>query len=332
MKEFRTIFDIHESEIKINYDSNLIFMGSCFSDNIGKKIKELKFPVLINPFGVLYNPVSIANSIDNIINNTKFSEQDLHFFNNKWFSFYHHSDFSGKDKTECLSRINNSTELAHQRLRNADFLFLTFGTSRVYLHKKTAEIVSNCHKLPEKEFSRKLLEINEIVETIEQMTSKLFAFNPSLNIVFTLSPVRHWKDGAIGNMQSKARLLIAIDKITSSINNCSYFPSYEIVMDDLRDYRFYAGDMIHLSNTAVDYIFSKFSEVYIDNSTNGVQHKILKIIRARNHRPFNPDLPEYKMFAEKSLDEINTINNKYHNIDLTEEREFFTRIIEKFNK
>ena len=331
MKEFRTIFDIPESESKIDYNSNVIFIGSCFSDNVGRKLQDLKFQVDINPFGVLYNPVSIANSIDIIVSNREFCETDLHFYNKQWFSFFHHSSFSDSDKTVCLRNINKRINLANDKLKNAGFLFVTFGTSRIYSYNKTSEIVSNCHKLPAKEFTRKLLEVDEIVHSIEQMVKSLKAFNPSLKIIFTLSPIRHWKDGAIGNMQSKARLLVAIDKITSSQTNCMYFPSYEIVMDDLRDYRFYADDMLHLSNSAVDYIFDRFSDIFIDKSTSDLQKRILKIVKAKKHKPFNPESQDYKKFAERNLSEIKKIN-KYYKIDLSEEEDFFILKIKNFNK
>ena len=332
MNEFRTIFEVPESKKKINYDSNVIFMGSCFSDNVGNKIKELKIPVEINPFGVLYNPVSIANSIDIIVSKRKFNDADLNFYNGKWFSFFHHSIFSDIDKLVCLNRINERIILAHEKLKEAAFIFITFGTSRVYSYNKTGDIVSNCHKLPAKEFTRKLLEVDEIVEEMKQMIKMIQAINPSIDIVFTLSPIRHWKDGAVGNMQSKARLLLAIDKITSSEKNCSYFPSYEIVMDDLRDYRFYADDMIHLSNSAVDYIFDKFFEVYIDETSSDLQRRIMKIERAKNHRPFNPESLDYKKFAESNLLEIESIIEKYPKIDLIEEKKYFASIIENFKE
>jgi len=327
MKEFRTTFTIPKSESKINYSTQVCFIGSCFSDNIGNKLSSLKFAVDINPFGVLYNPISIANSIDILISKKIFANQDLDFFNNKWFSFFHHTSFSNINKSECLYDINKKISSSNDKLKKAEYLFLTLGTAYVYTYNKTKQIVSNCHKLPANEFTRELIEVNEIVTRLSKTITELHQINPKIKVVFTVSPIRHWKDGANGNMLSKSTLILAIDKLLKQTKNTFYFPSYELMMDDLRDYRFYADDMIHLSSTAIEYIFEKFANVYIDESTKNLQKRIAKIVLASNHRPFNSKSPEFIKFATKNIEEISLLIEQYPNLDFNRELSHFQSII-----
>ncbi len=329
MEVFRTTFDISDADCKIDYNSQICFIGSCFSDNIGNKLASLKFTVDINPFGVLYNPISIANSIDILISNKIFTEKDLQFHNNRWFSFFHHTSFSHSNKNECLKSINEKVNAAHYKLKNADYLFVTLGTARVYSFNKTKQIVSNCHKLPANEFTRELIEVNDIVAALEESLTKLLQFNSKIKVVFTVSPIRHWKDGATGNMLSKSTLFLAIDKLLKQTKNASYFPSYELMMDDLRDYRFYSDDMIHLSTAAVEYIFDKFNDVYIDESTRNLKKRIYKIVSASNHRPFDAKSIEFIKFATKNIEEITLLMEQYPHLDFDSELEYFQSLVNK---
>ena len=325
--DFRTQIEIKKSDIDIDYDSNILFIGSCFSNNIGLILKDNKFNTLINPFGVVYNPISIYNSLNFLISNKLFTDKDLFFDGNLYNSFYHHSSFSNTNKENCLNHINTNINKAHKYLQQTNFLFITFGTSWVYEHFETNKIVSNCHKLPAKEFKRYRLTVAEITTLYNKLIQKLKTINPTLKIIFTVSPIRHWKDGAHQNQLSKATLHLAIDEIINSTNNCFYFPSYEIIMDDLRDYRFYASDMLHINEIGVNYIWEKFSDTYFTDKTKNYKNQINKIIAAKNHKPFNPKSIEYQKFAQNQLNKISELSKLELNIDFSNEIDFFTNII-----
>ncbi|MCT4636959.1 MAG: GSCFA domain-containing protein [Bacteroidales bacterium] len=298
---FRTTIDIEDSKFNIEYKSNILFIGSCFSNNIGGKVESARFNTLLNPFGVLYNPVSVKNSLEILMNRDMFNESDVHNYNGLYYSYYHHSSFSGTNKDEVISNINSSIEAGHEFLKNADVLFITFGTARVYELWATGNVVSNCHKQPAKLFNNRLLSVDSIVNDYVGFINNLKRFNPKINIVFTVSPVRHWKDGAVGNQISKSTLILAVNKLVEEFDNVSYFPSYEIVMDDLRDYRFYADDMLHPAEFAVNYIWELFSDRYFSQKTKRDILSVHKLVKASEHRPYNPDTPQHQKFINKSL-------------------------------
>ena len=321
--QFRTEVFTNKFETDISYTDKSFFIGSCFTDNIGNKLNELKFPVIINPFGVLYNPVSVKKSLEFIIKNYKFDETKLEFFNEKWFSFYHHTKFSSANKKDTLKLINNNITEAHSFLKQTKFLFITFGTSWVYKLKETGSYVSNCHKLPAKMFEHLMLPKEQIIEEYKNLINQLLEFNSKLKIVFTVSPIRHWKDGAANNQLSKANLIVAIHDIIEQYECASYFPAYEIMMDDLRDYRFYTDDMLHPSNQAISYIWDKFKSSYIKKSTLQISNQIKKFIIAKNHIPFNPNSEAHKKFLKKNLDNIKKFTEKHPDINLDEEKKYF---------
>lgn len=329
MNEFRTIIKLPKSENFITYNNKLFLIGSCFTQNIGDKLKVLKFPVIVNPFGVLYNPVSIANSLEFLIVNKKFNQEELNFFNHKWFSFYHHTSFSHIDKDICLKNINEEINNSAEFLRNTDFLFITFGTARVYEYKKTKQIVSNCHKIPANEFNHKLLTTNQIVEIYERLIIRLTEINKDIKIVFTVSPIRHWKDGAAGNLLSKSILIVSIHQLLEKFKNVSYFPAYEIMMDDLRDYRFYEPDMIHLNNVAINYIWKVFSETYIPDSTLQTIKELEKILEAVQHKPVDKESPQFKIFVNKNVEKIKNLQKKYPFLDFENELGYFNNLISR---
>lgn len=321
MSEFRTIVDIEESNKKIKYGDNILFIGSCFAENIGNKLFRNKFKSLINPFGIVYNPVSVANTLLAIIENKRFSEKDL-VYNNTWNSFYHHSRFSNDSMEDCLKNINESSTESLNFLKETDYLIITFGTSWVYEYLKTGNIVSNCHKLPAKNFKRYRLKVDYIVSLYSDLINKIRNINPNIKIVFTVSPVRHWKDGAHGNQLSKAVLQLAVDSIVSNFNNTWYFPSYEIMMDDLRDYRFYASDMIHIADEAIDYIWRKFIETFIDNKSQSIMGRIDKINKALSHRPFSANSDSYIDFLIVQLNKIEQLEKECEYLDFSEEKKY----------
>lgn len=323
METFRTIINPQPSPYKIGYQTPVLFMGSCFTENIGIKMAELKFPVIVNPFGVMYNPVSVQKGMEILIDQKKFEKSDLGFYNDLWFSFYHDTEFSDIDQSKCLHKINLSIEDASKHLRKAKFLFITFGTSWIYNYLQTETIVSNCHKIPAKEFERKRLDAADIFVEWANLLNRLTELNKELKIIFTVSPVRHWKDGAIENQLSKATLILAIHQLKAKFKNVEYFPAYEIMMDDLRDYRFYADDMIHPSKVAIDYIWDKFANTYFEKDTNEIIREIEKIIQAKNHRPINPETNNYKKFIENQIKSIEVLEKNYPFLNFSEDKGYF---------
>ena len=320
---FRTVVVPEPLEKKLSYDTPAFFLGSCFSAAVGEWLRELKYPVLINPSGVLYNPFSIKNTLERMLEGRSYSDTDLILEGGKWFSLMHDTSFSGEEKEEVLQRLNRAFDEAVSHLKRIKFLFLTFGTARVYLWKESGEVVANCHKLPAALFARKLLTPEEIVAEYRELLQQMFRFHPGLQVVFTVSPIRHWKDGAVGNQLSKSVLHVAIHKLLEEDERLHYFPAYEIVMDDLRDYRFYASDMLHLSDTAVDYIRERFREAVIDREARPVMDEVEKILRAMAHRPFRPDSEAYRQFKASQMKKIRALEKDYPFLDLTKEKEAF---------
>lgn len=302
--EFRTVVNI-EKGFPINHIDRIMLLGSCFTDEIGSRLERRYFNPCVNPFGALYNPISIAKAIDCLINKPKFSEDDLFEHNGLWHSFMHHSRFSSRSKETALDNINASFSKAKEFFKTANVFIITFGTAFIYSLADSGEIVANCHKLPASTFVRRKISIDEITHRWSSLIKTINKINPNARIIFTVSPIRHLADGAHGNQSSKATLLLAIDKLIEQNQTCSYFPSYEIVLDELRDYRFYAADMKHPSDVAVDYIFERFAETYFSKETISKLKDFEKLWKMKNHIPMTDNLDEIKKFNEKiSLLEI----------------------------
>jgi hypothetical protein len=244
-----------------------------------------------------------------------------------WLSFFHYTDFSSEDPDKSLLRINSRLKEASLFLKNTGFLFITLGTARIYRWKKTGQVVSNCHKIPSTEFSHELLSVKEIVDLWTKQLDRLSALYPDLKVIFTISPVRHVKDGLHGNQVSKSVLFLAVEELLGHSSRPQYFPAYELLMDDLRDYRFYSDDMIHPSDSAISYLWEAFSTCYLDNVSVKMWNEAFKITKARNHR-FNTDSISKKMdFAQKILNHISLIENKFSQIDFSEEKSYFLNLV-----
>ncbi len=294
--KFRTEIIIEKAAFDLNLNNKILFLGSCFTENIGNKLKINWFETQINPFGIIYNPFSVKKSLDLLIENKPFEISDLINQNGLWHSFSHHSRFSGIDANEVLENINETLHSSAIFLQKADYLFITFGTAWVYFWQQTGSVVSNCHKLDPKHFKREILDVETITSELSQTFDFLHQFNHSLKIIFTVSPVRHWKDGANGNQLSKATLFLAIEQLKKKYPFIFYFPAYEILMDDLRDYRFYADDLLHPNPLAINYIYEKFSQHYFNAQTQNLLKQIESIERAKAHKPFNLETEEYEAF------------------------------------
>ena len=297
---FQTKIDIPGTDFKISYSDSILTLGSCFAENIGQKLNNLFFETDINPFGVLYNPVSVKNSIELLLQNRLFTPEDVFEYKSLWQSFSHSSLFSGLSEGECLNRINSRLISSGDFLRKTNILLITFGTAWVFEEKKSGRVVSNCHKLPAGVFVKRRLTVEEIVSDFKTIIINLRTLYPKLTIVFSVSPIRHWKEGAHENNISKSILMLAIDEIQKQHGNIHYFPAYEILMDELRDYRFYARDMLHPSEVAVDYIWQRFSETFFTEQTQRIVKKVEQLVADMSHRPFQPDSPEFKMFLENT--------------------------------
>jgi len=327
--EFRTEVNISPSENRISHDSSILFMGSCFTENIGAMMQELRFRVDLNPFGINYNPSSLSRNLWALLNGKKYTRKDLHEANGRWFSFDHHSQFSDADPEACLSNINERIHFSGNRLAGTNYLLITWGTAWVYVLKENATVVSNCHKLPSDKFSRHLLGVNQVVDTYTKLFAGLRAQVPGLKIILTVSPVRHWKDGSVLNTVSKSTLLLAAHKLTEMFSYCEYFPAYEIAMDDLRDYRFYGDDLVHPNQQMIRYIWEKFSAAYFNENTIKFMGDIGKLNAARDHRPFDPASQQYLQFCKKQLEKVQRLEKDHPGLDLAELAGFFSESLKK---
>jgi hypothetical protein len=324
--EFRTVFSIEPSKYKITYNDQVMFIGSCFASAIGSQMMLGHMPVMINPAGAVFNPVSVCNTLDTITKGKEFFLEDLHFYDGTWLSFYHYTDFSSDDPSFVLEKINRRSKEALEFLKGARYLFVTLGTARVYKLKKSDLIVSNCHKIPSEQFESKMLSVSEIVALWNEQLDKLHSLFPQLQVVFTISPVRHWKDGAHGNQVSKSILFVAVEQLLKHDVGPRYFPAYELVMDDLRDYRFYNDDMLHPSTSAINYIWDSFVRCYLESNTFDTWKEVVRITKAFNHRFHTNSKNKRISFAEKVLKQISDIKVNVPNVDLSREEEYFLKM------
>lgn len=327
--ELRTTFKIQPSERKITYSDRAMFIGSCFATSIGSKFVTGHIPVMINPSGTVYNPVSVLTTLNTLTDRKKYTRDDIYNHEGTWISFNHYTDFSSTDADEVLARINKRTEEADNFMSGAGYLFITFGTARVYRWMRSGQIVSNCHRIKASEFRRELLSVTDIVSSWNEELDKLMSLYPGLKVVFTVSPVRHWKDGAHGNQISKSVLFLAVEELLKHSSGPEYFPAYELLMDDLRDYRFYNDDMLHPSAMAVDYIWDAFSDCYFDDQTKSLWNEVSGISKAVSHKIRKELSAETEKFAERSLEKIESIISKIPSINLEEERNYFLNLLKR---
>lgn len=312
---FRTQVPFFFSNFEISHTDSILMMGSCFTENLGHVLQQYKFDTELNPFGILFNPVSIANAIENIMECKIVTADDLFFHDGLFHSWAHHSIFSGADEALVLKKINENIVSAHEKLKNAKVLFITLGTAFAYLHKPLYTTVANCHKVPANKFVKKLYDSNELYAIYKKMLYALSFFNPKLKIVFTVSPVRHIKDGFMENNVSKGILFQLIYALNGEFKQSSYFPSYEIVMDELRDYRFYKKDMLHPNEMAIEYIWERFSDYYFNEKTKEINSKLEEIEKDLAHRPFNEQTEAHEKFKATVAKKIAMFKANYPNIN-----------------
>ena len=318
----------------IHYRDKIMMIGSCFSEHIGSFLEEIKFQVMQNPNGIVYDPFSIANNIVSYIQNKEYQDDELFHLNELWQSWQHHGYYSGTKKEEVLQDINTSQQQAHRFLKDAGWLIITPGTAFSYrlttqgaatTSGETGSGVANCHKAPGSWFNRHLMTIEEINSVLDNCLHQLFQFNPSLRIIFTVSPVRHIRDGVIDNNRSKARLLEVVHHLVNKFDKLYYFPSYELVIDVLRDYRFFETDLVHPNKQAIQFVQEKFMHSCVDESSQQLAKEVQKIVIARKHLVFQPATEAYRKFLQSHLEKVKQLQQQYPFLDMERELEYFSK-------
>ena len=310
--EFRTTVKTGENRDWLHHSDKVVLLGSCFSDSIGAKMRGAFIRATVNPMGTLYNPMSIASAVDRLTHATPVAGMDLFMQGGVWNSYDFHSRYSLPDKQATLDRMNQRIVMGHEALKDARLLTITLGTAIVYRLKSTGEIVANCHKVPQHEFERKMATVDEITRELDTMIVKLRDLNPELRIIFTVSPIRHIADGLATNSLSKAMLHVSIhEAIAAHRDYCDYFPAYEIMMDDLRDYRFYASDMVHPSDVAVEYIWQAFQATYLDDRSALALARCERINKRLQHRPMSASREAVERFNTDTAGIVRNLIKEY---------------------
>ncbi|TDT43627.1 GSCFA family protein [Maribacter spongiicola] len=309
-----TTIPLSKSKNPIDYTSQLLLLGSCFSENIGAKLEYYKFQGLQNPFGILFHPLAIEKLIQKSVNQELFIEEDVFHENEQWHSFDAHSCMSSPSKEKIIIDLNEALRSTAVQAKKASHIIITLGTAWVYRNTSSNEVVANCHKVPQSNFTKELLSVDEVAESLKRTITLVQSANASAKIIFTVSPVRHLKNGFVENQLSKSHLISAIHKVLEE-NKISYFPSYELMMDELRDYRFYAKDMIHPNEVAIDYIWEKFVEVWIDNAISETMKKVGEVQRGLQHRAFNSEGEAHQKFLTSLAQKIAYIKKDYPFMD-----------------
>lgn len=326
--------DIKKLADPLGYKHNILLVGSCFTEHIGNALQELKYPVFQNPNGILFGPDSVCKSLLSYIQNKQYTKEDLFQLNEVWNSWQHHSSFSNISADDAVKSINQSQQKAHAFLKEANWLVITLGSSFSYritgyaeaASETTGNGVANCHRAPANWFSKEMLETDDIKVMLENCLKQLKAFNPGLKFLFTISPVRHIRDGVVENNRSKARLIESVHYIVSKVESAFYFPAYELVIDVLRDYRFYDIDLVHPNYAATEFVLDKFAEVCIDDASRQLMQEVKKIIIARKHRAFQPETKAHRQFLISYFEKAKELQQKYPFLNLKEELVYFSQI------
>ena len=319
--DFRTIIQIPRSDISVTHSSRILLLGSCFSAHMGHQLLQHKFRVDMNPFGILYNPFSISRAISRLLKAVPFSETDLVCHNELYHSLMHHGEFSDANMQKCLQKIGDRFEHAAGELHRITHYFITFGTARAYRWRESGEIVGNCHQIPADRFIQVRLSVEEIVEEWSAVIASVKKENPHARFLFTVSPVRHWKDGAHENQLNKSILHLAIDALQQNFpDEVRYFPAYELLVDELRDYRFYGNDMMHPSSQATTYIWERFSETFFPEETKRINAEWIQIRSGLDHRSLHPESASFAAFKAALFHKLELFAARYPEISCEEER------------
>ncbi len=302
--------------------------GSCFAEHIHHKLLRYKYKVYGNPFGILFNPASIARSFERIAKKEYFHADELVQADGLYHSMDHHGSFSAPDKEAVLTNINNQIDQAAEHLSKSRFLFVSLGTTRVYRYKSTGLVAGNCHKIPQVHFEEESLSVDQCINELSRIYQHVKAISPTASLIWTVSPVRYLKEGLISNQRSKSTLIVAIDQFLKEHTDTSYFEAYEIMIDQLRDYRYYAKDLVHPSEVAIDIIWEHFTQTYIDPQEHTHHPSIEKVRRAMEHRFLHENTKSEKVFAEAQLKIIHQLEAIFPEMNWKEERQYFFHLIE----
>jgi hypothetical protein len=286
---FRTEITLEPATFRLHHKSKSMLVGSCFSENIGTKLERYRFDVKINSHGIVFNPDSVLTALKEVVLNQPYHQEQLHHNGSHYVSLNHHGRFNHADAEQAITHINQDLEVFHHHLKQCDVLLVTFGSAWAYQWKEDSRIVANCHKIPQKQFEKKLLKHDEIIASWSEFLKELTTFNPKLQIVFSISPVRYWRDGVVENQLSKAQLILAVHELVKQFNHVHYFPAYELVMDDLRDYRFFKEDMLHPNDMATDYVWGKFCGWCMPQQTQQLLLQLEPHLRFLEHRQLHED-------------------------------------------
>jgi len=323
MNNFRLTFPVEPLSTPLEYADKLLLMGSCFAEEIGNKLQQHHFDALVNPHGILYNPINIAEAIQRYLDGKQYVAGELFQHGDLWHSWDHHSRFSALDPEEALQNMNTAAAAASERLEKADWLFVTFGTAHIYTLKENNRIVGNCHKVPASSFDKKMVSPQDIISALDNMMHRLFFRNKNIKILFTVSPVRYARDGVVENNLSKAVLLQAVHHLVNKFNRLFYFPAYELVLDDLRDYRFYKDDLVHPNETAVNYVWDAFVNSSLSSKGRQLLPAIEEINRAMAHRPFNPSSPQHQKFLATYASKVKALMQEHPYLNMEKELSYF---------
>ena len=329
--KFRFELDVKKIPWPVHHQHKLLLIGSCFTENMGEKLRNAKFQLLENPHGILFNPVSVTEAINDYISSRQYTAADLFYYNEAWHSWNHHSRFSGLSEAESLQKINVSITAAHRFLQEADYLFITLGSAWTYQltgeapGEKPGSVAANNHKAPSAWFRRTLLSVAETTTVLQHMIENLTAFNSAIKIIFTISPVRHLREGPVDNNRSKAVLIQAVHQLAEQYQHLYYFPAYELVIDDLRDYRFYAEDLVHPNYQATQYVWEKFTTACMSTDCQKLMVELAAIRLAFTHKPFNPVSEQHRKFLQNFLAKTEQLQTQYPFLKLAEEVKFFTQ-------
>jgi hypothetical protein len=307
----------------IRYQDAIMLIGSCFTEHIGNNLLHHKFAAMQNPHGILFDPLSVSHALERYISGTHYAEADLFFLNEVWHSWHHHSRFSATQPEAALSKMNEAVDAAHAFLQQSRWLIITLGSSYSYQLAENQMPVANCHRAPAQWFHKHLLGTAETTAALQHTITQLQVFNPDLQIIFTISPVRHIRDGVVANNRSKSRLIEAVHQLTDQYAHAHYFPAYELVIDILRDYRFYDTDMVHPNYQATSFVMDKFSDWGLNPETRDVMAILKPLLIARQHKVQHPDTEAYRKFMTVHLQKVQQLQAAHPYLDLSEELAYF---------
>lgn len=328
MRQWMHHVEIPKPGFSISYQTPVVSLGSCFAEHIGQRLIDQLFPTVLNPMGIVYNPASMLACVKRLVDGRHFEANEVFKHEGLWHSFLHHGRFSHPDQNETLALMNAELEKGAAQIRDAEVMLITLGTAWIYRHNETGEVVNNNHKLPNHQFTRELLSVHQVADLLREMFDLVRTVNKKARWICTVSPVRHLKDGAAGNNRSKAHLLAALHEVMDQADNAYYFPGHEILLDELRDYRFYQTDFAHPSSEAIEYIWERFGNTFFESKTEKVVREVEQLLSDKAHRPLHPGTPQVHSFAQSRLKHIEELQKRHAFLNLGSFKEHFLQLLQ----